>query len=525
MAAGMDHIVEGPAGTQTIAESAPEGRVTVAANLAVGSACTSSSSSRTGGRAALAPGRSRHGRRGTRRDPTQRLGRSHRRPQQVPRRLRRARTSSLTATPSSSRPFATPCSTSSRPALGPSARAIAAKGLTPARVRRAHLLGHRAVRPPGAHVHRAPPPTRCGGGIPLSTWHRSERANWDSRARHSPGGRSRTGMLRVLAGRNGRLPHRRGASPTPSRGTRLRRTTRRSRPRPESSFSSRRPGLSLARTPRPTWAVPDRRHRARRVQRARRQQRLHQPDGTAEPARSGRGGGAASRPRGRTGRRLRGGGSVARRGRRHGDPVGRDARRAPQSENFTNTRSGTSPTPARPVPADAALPVLPALSRQVVKQADLVLALHVRGDAFTDEEKARDFAYYEALTVRDSSLSASTQAVVAAEVGHLELAHDYFAETALVDLHDLAGNTRSGLAAAAGARTVVVPVLGECATTAACSPSHPPRHASSDFRSACSFAADASMVEAIEADTHSSTVSRSRSVTTARRSMWRKANR
>jgi len=52
--------------------------------------------------------------------------------------------------------------------------------------------------------------------------------------------------------------------------------------------------------------------------------------------------------------------------------------------------------------------------KQVVKQADLVLALHWRGDAFTDEEKARDFAYYEALTVRDSSLSACTQAVIAA---------------------------------------------------------------------------------------------------------------
>ena len=65
--------------------------------------------------------------------------------------------------------------------------------------------------------------------------------------------------------------------------------------------------------------------------------------------------------------------------------------------------------------------------KQVVKQADLVLALHLRGDAFTAEQKARNFAYYEALTVRDSSLSACTQAVIAAEVGHLELAYDYLA--------------------------------------------------------------------------------------------------
>ncbi|MEU3628054.1 family 65 glycosyl hydrolase [Amycolatopsis coloradensis] len=83
--------------------------------------------------------------------------------------------------------------------------------------------------------------------------------------------------------------------------------------------------------------------------------------------------------------------------------------------------------------------------KQVVKQADLVLALHLCGDSFTPEEKARDFAYYEARTVRDSSLSAGTQAVVAAEVGHLELAYDYLAEAALTDLHDVHNNVRNGL--------------------------------------------------------------------------------
>lgn len=62
--------------------------------------------------------------------------------------------------------------------------------------------------------------------------------------------------------------------------------------------------------------------------------------------------------------------------------------------------------------------------KQVVKQADLVLAMHLRGDAFTGEQKARNFAYYEAITARDSSLSACTQAVIAAEVGHVELAYD-----------------------------------------------------------------------------------------------------
>src|SRR5207237_5411277 len=83
-------------------------------------------------------------------------------------------------------------------------------------------------------------------------------------------------------------------------------------------------------------------------------------------------------------------------------------------------------------------------------------------DAFSDEAKARDFAYYEALTVRDSSLSACTQAVIAAEVGYLELAYDYFGEAALIDLDDLEHNTRDGLhiASLAGAWIVAVEGFG-----------------------------------------------------------------
>ena len=64
--------------------------------------------------------------------------------------------------------------------------------------------------------------------------------------------------------------------------------------------------------------------------------------------------------------------------------------------------------------------------------------------------------------MRDSSLSASIQAIVAAEVGHLDLAYDYFRETAFVDLHDLAGNTADGLhlASLAGAWLVAVAGFG-----------------------------------------------------------------
>ena len=100
--------------------------------------------------------------------------------------------------------------------------------------------------------------------------------------------------------------------------------------------------------------------------------------------------------------------------------------------------------------------------KQVVKQADLVLAMHLRGDAFTPAQKARNFAYYEELTVRDSSLSSCTQSIIAAEVGHLQLAHDYLGEAALMDLNDLEHNVRDGvhMGSLAGAWLAVVCGLG-----------------------------------------------------------------
>jgi alpha,alpha-trehalose phosphorylase len=66
------------------------------------------------------------------------------------------------------------------------------------------------------------------------------------------------------------------------------------------------------------------------------------------------------------------------------------------------------------------------------------------------------------LTVRDSSLSAFAQAVVAAEVGHLELAYEYFGEAALLDLDDLHHNARDGvhLASLAGAWIAAVAGFG-----------------------------------------------------------------
>ena len=133
----------------------------------------------------------------------------------------------------------------------------------------------------------------------------------------------------------------------------------------------------------------------------------------------------------------------------------------PQSEGFTRHDrwdfEGTSPDL---YPLLLHFPYFQLYRKQVVKQADLVLALHVCGDEFTPDQKLRDFDYYEPLTVRDSSLSACTQSVVAAEVGHLGLAYDYLVEAAQMDLRDLEHNTRDGVHIASLAGTWIALVAG-----------------------------------------------------------------
>jgi alpha,alpha-trehalose phosphorylase len=144
-------------------------------------------------------------------------------------------------------------------------------------------------------------------------------------------------------------------------------------------------------------------------------------------------------------------------------PYDEDVGVHPQAEGFTQHELWDfQATRADQYPLLLHFPYLDLYRKQVVKQADLVLALHVRGDAFTPEEKARDFAYYEPITVRDSSLSACTQAIVAAEVGHLDLAYEYLCEAAMMDLADLENNVREGIhmGSLAGAWLATVAGLG-----------------------------------------------------------------
>jgi alpha,alpha-trehalose phosphorylase len=81
---------------------------------------------------------------------------------------------------------------------------------------------------------------------------------------------------------------------------------------------------------------------------------------------------------------------------------------------------------------------------QVIKQADIVLAMFLLGDEFTREQKRRNFDFYDPLTTGDSSLSVSIQSILALELGYLDKARDYLNYALLMDLADVAANVQHG---------------------------------------------------------------------------------
>jgi alpha,alpha-trehalose phosphorylase len=97
---------------------------------------------------------------------------------------------------------------------------------------------------------------------------------------------------------------------------------------------------------------------------------------------------------------------------------------------------------------------------QVIKQADVVLAMFLLSDEFSVEEKRRNFEYYDPLTTGDSSLSACIQSIVAMEIGDREKAWRYFRHAARVDLADLGGNVRDGVHIASIGGTWLAVVYG-----------------------------------------------------------------
>jgi alpha,alpha-trehalose phosphorylase len=97
---------------------------------------------------------------------------------------------------------------------------------------------------------------------------------------------------------------------------------------------------------------------------------------------------------------------------------------------------------------------------QVIKQADIVLAMFMLGNEFSMEQKKRNFDYYDPLTTGDSSLSACIQSIVAAEIGYDDACIKYLRYAVLMDLADVGGNVRDGVHVASIGGTWMAMVYG-----------------------------------------------------------------
>src|SRR5262249_1805454 len=117
----------------------------------------------------------------------------------------------------------------------------------------------------------------------------------------------------------------------------------------------------------------------------------------------------------------------------------------PQDDSFLDRETWDfKNTPAEKYPLLLFYHPLNIYRHQVIKQADVILAMFLVGHAFSLEEKKRNFEFYDPLTTGDSSLSSCIEAIVALEVGEFDKAVDYTRAALLMDLADVGGNVKDG---------------------------------------------------------------------------------
>jgi alpha,alpha-trehalose phosphorylase len=117
----------------------------------------------------------------------------------------------------------------------------------------------------------------------------------------------------------------------------------------------------------------------------------------------------------------------------------------PQDDNFLDKEPWDfRNTPADHYPLLLFYHPLDIYRKRVIKQADVVLAMFLLGNAFSLDEKKRNFEFYDPLTTGDSSLSSCVEAIIAAQVGDVEKARRYGMAALLMDLADVGGNVRDG---------------------------------------------------------------------------------
>lgn len=103
----------------------------------------------------------------------------------------------------------------------------------------------------------------------------------------------------------------------------------------------------------------------------------------------------------------------------------------------------------RNVPLDMLLGREVVHKSKIIKQADVVMLIYLLWDQFTPEQRRVNFEYYETRTSHGSSLSPSIYALVAARLGNVDHALQYFRQAAEIDLSNNMGNAAGGVHAAA----------------------------------------------------------------------------
>jgi alpha,alpha-trehalose phosphorylase len=117
----------------------------------------------------------------------------------------------------------------------------------------------------------------------------------------------------------------------------------------------------------------------------------------------------------------------------------------PQDDNFLDREPWDfKNTPADRYPLLLFYHPLDIYRKQVIKQADVVLAMFLLGDAFSLKAKKRNFEFYDPLTTGDSSLSSCVEAIIAAQIGDTDKAFRYGTAALLMDLADVGGNVKDG---------------------------------------------------------------------------------
>ncbi|MBN1828097.1 MAG: glycoside hydrolase family 65 protein [Deltaproteobacteria bacterium] len=99
---------------------------------------------------------------------------------------------------------------------------------------------------------------------------------------------------------------------------------------------------------------------------------------------------------------------------------------------------------------------------RTVKQADVILAMFLLQQEFSIEQMSAAYDFYESRTLHSSSLSYNTHAVVAALLGRVGQAYDYFQRSAAMDLDNLHDATRDGLHSASQGGSWQAVVMGFC---------------------------------------------------------------